>query len=53
VCVFDQSICFPSDEVPNSDYSSGKVKLEMLYNSKQEVLSVMVRHVKGLVSGQM
>jgi len=37
------------DEIPDADYSSGKVKLEMLYNSKQEVLSVMVRHVKGLV----
>lgn len=38
------------DEAKSSDYSAGKVKLEMHYVRKQEKLSVMVRHVKDLVS---
>ena len=36
--------------VQTEDYGAGKVKLELLYNRKQEKLSVMVRHVKDLVS---
>ena len=39
-----------ADEVQTQDYSAGKVKLELMYNSKQEKLTVMVRHVKDLVS---
>ena len=34
----------------SSEYGAGKVKLELHYSKKQEKLTVMVRHVKDLVS---
>lgn len=42
-----------ADEVRSSDYGAGKVKLELLYLRKQEKLTVMVRHVKDLVSNML
>ena len=43
-------VCIFFLENKDSDTFSGKVKLEILYNIRHQSLTVMVRHVKNLVS---